>query len=131
MAKHYNAVVVDTDADPWTEVWEHHVRSSEAIVMVHSPTSHGAHEARRTLASLDRIDPALAKRCVPMSFGGVPPSSAPGPHEPDAPWTSLPSLKNTSRTTPLLWDGLARGDRCVLTQAAFRIAAVIDQELDR
>lgn len=126
LARYYTAAIADTDAsDPWSPLWEDLVRSSDAVVMVHSPTRKGADEATQTLAHLRRVAPEMARRCLPVAIGGAPP--APKDAEP-LQWQTIPRDPAFTSSGPMRWDDLRRDTQCALTHAGRSLADLIDKE---
>lgn len=119
-ARHYSLTIVDTGADRWDDLWQHIVRTSDAFLVVHTPTTHGAQSAQRTLAALEAHgrDPL---ECVAVSFGGQPPADP----EQTLEWLALTRDPALWRPGPLRWDDLTRDLRCTTTSAARRLVQVL------
>lgn len=101
------------------------MQTSDAIVMVHTPTRKGADEAAQTLDHLRRVAPALSKRYLPICIGGAPPL----PQAADEPqWQTIPRDPAFTSDRPMRWDDLARPTRCALTHTGRSLADLIDKE---
>lgn len=110
--RYYTIAVRDLDASPWTSPWEHTVASSDAVLLVASPTERGARAAERARTHIARVAPDLLASCVHVGVGGIPPGPEDGPE-----WLVVPHDPELGRTT-VHWDALHRRTRTALISVA-------------